>query len=158
MPLSAQTGLNKLKSSNSAGRTSFNTGSSAVVFFKCKPKTTMTLRNVFGSASWADYFALSDYAVSIQNYDNLPFQAFSPIIGSLINTYSIIYEATEGDGIIDAMTGNVVSGVVFLLTDTFSHDIGNVPLANNLFSVQTSNFNTTVNLENGNKALNVIGN
>jgi hypothetical protein len=158
MPLSAQTGLNKLKSSNSAGRTSFNTGSSPVVCFKCKPRTTMTLRNVFGSASWANYFSFADYGVSIQNYDNLAFQAFSPIIGSLVNIDSIIYEATEGDGIIDAMTGNIVSGVVFLARDTFSHDLGNVPLANNLFSVQPSNTNTTVNLENGNKALNVIGN
>jgi hypothetical protein len=118
----------------------------------------MTLRNVFGNASWADYFAFSDYGVSIQNYDNLAFQAFSPIIGGLVNIYTIIYEATEGDGIIDAMTGNVVSGVVFLSTDTFSHDLGNVPLANNLFSMQASNANVTVNLENGNRALNVIGN
>lgn len=158
MPLSSQTGLNRLKSSNSAGRTSFNTGSSSVTYFKCKTNNLMTLRNVFGNATWADYASFSDYAVSIQNYDNLTFQAFSPIIGSLTDIYCIIYEAMEGDGIIDAMTGVVVSGVVFLSLTTFSHDLGNVPLPNNLFSVQPLNLNTTISLANGNRALNIAGN
>ena len=158
MPLSSQTTLNKLKSSNSAGKTSFNTGSSTVTFFKCKPRTTMTLRNVFGSATWADYSQFSDYANSIIDYEGSSFQAFSPIIGGLIGISGIIVEVTQGDGIIDAMTGNVVSGVIFLSIETFSHDIGNVPLANNLFSVQTLNTNTGISLANGNRALNVIGN
>ena len=157
MPLSSQTTLNKLKSSNSAGKTSFNTGSSTVTFFKCKPRTTMTLRNVFGSATWADYYSFSDYAVSVINYENNIFQAYSPIIGGLTSIYSIIIEATIGDGIVDAMTGDIVSGVIFLSPDTFSHDLGNVPLANNLFSMQTATINSVVQLANNNRALNIVG-
>jgi hypothetical protein len=156
MPLSSELAVNRLKLSNTAGKITQNTGTNSLFAFKLKPKTQTTLRNIFGGCSWADPFSFGDY---LQAHDvlNIATAQIIDITSPLVDTscLAIIYHASAGEGILDAMTGVEATGLVFLSANTFLHDLGNVPVPSNIFTVQSSLPNTDVTLENGNRILQV---
>lgn len=159
MALSSNLAVDRLKLSNSAGNTTINTGGQGMCSFIPKLKTPLTMRNFFGeNPPWADTFSFSDY---VNCYYDKSFGSNQPVIintptQAQIHMQSIILSAGSGDGIIDAMTGNIVSGIVYLSLTTFAHDIGNVPLPSCSFLVQSTNANTNVGFFNGNRGYGLI--
>lgn len=159
MPLSSDLAVNRLKLSNTAGKTTINTGGGGFCFFIPKSKTSLTMRNFFGeNPPWADPYSFSDY---VNCYYDKNFSSTSPVILDVPESQdmymqSIIADVGIGDGVVDAMTGDPVSGIVYLNITTFAHDIGNVPLPSNAFAVQSLNYNTDVELSNGNRGYGLI--
>lgn len=159
MPLSSELSVNRLKFSNTAGKTTINTGAGGFCFFIIKPKTLVTMRNIIGSnPPWADPFSFSDY---VNFYYDKNFSSTSPVILNVptfgeIYMQAIIADVAIGDGVVDAMTGDPVSGIVYLSITTFAHDLGNVPVPTSAIAVQSLNFNTEVGLENGNRGYGLI--
>jgi len=158
MPLSSELAVNRLKLSNTAGKITQNSGQNNIFTFKLKPKTNLTFRNIFGNATWADYYSFSDY---VQNLDRIDLATalltdiYTPITGT-ISGAAIIYESQED--VIDAVTGITppAGKIVYVSTSTFAHDIGDVPLPLNIFSAQTIFPNTDVTIENGNRMTNIF--
>jgi hypothetical protein len=159
MPLSSDLAVNRLKLSNTAGKTTINTGAGGFCLFVLKLKASATMRNIIGSnPPWADPFSFSDY---VNLYYDKNFSSTSPVIldtPELNQVYmqSIIAYVEIGDGVVDAMTGDPVSGIVYLSITTFAHDLGNVPLPTGAVSVQSLNYNTDVELANGNRGYGLI--
>lgn len=159
MPLSSDLAVNRLKLSNTAGKTTVNTGGVGLCFFIPKSKTSLTMRNFFGeNPPWADPYNFADY-VFVYYDKNL--YTTSPVILDVpesqgLGMQAIIADVLIGDGVVDAMTGDPVSGIVYLAISTFAHDIGNVPLPSSAFMVQSLNPNTDVELSNGNRGYGLI--
>jgi hypothetical protein len=159
MPLSSDLAVNRLKLSNTAGKTTINTGAGGFCLFVLKLKASATMRNIIGSnPPWADPFSFSDY---VNLYYDKNFSSTSPVIldtPELNQVYmqSIIAYVEIGDGVVDAMTGDPVSGIVYLSITTFAHDLGNVPLPTSAVAVQSLNYNTDVELANGNRGYGLI--
>jgi len=159
MPLSSDLAVNRLKLSNTAGKTTINTGPNQICVFKLKAKTTTTLREIFGNATWADYFSFSDYMQALDLKDlnaGASIQITTPYAGTT-QSQAIIYEAGFNE-VTDAITGDFVptGTVVYLSIDTFSHDIGDAKIPSPIYAVQSLNPNTDVTLENGNRAIGVV--
>lgn len=159
MPLFSELAVNRLKLSNTAGKTTINTGAGGFCFFILKPKTLVTMRNIIGSnPQWSDPFSFSDY---VNFYYDKNFSSTSPVIldtPELSGVYmqAIIADVAIGDGVVDAMTGDPVSGIVYLSITTFAHDLGNVPVPTSAVAVQSLNYNTEVGLENRNRGYGLI--
>ena len=168
MPLSSELAVNRLKLSNTAGATKFESGPSSLALFNPKLKTSFTLRNLFGDCPWstgAVTGAFSEYVQVLDRNDlnNSQLQNFI-FNGNEYSGFAILYTPTQGDGIIDAVTGNPVYDVVVFLDGNFASDIGNVPIPDRgligskscyTVSVQTEFPNVEVTLANGNRARNV---
>lgn len=168
MPLSSEPAVNKLKVSNTAGVTKFESGPSSIAQFNPKLKTSFTLRNLFGDCPWATGASTGAFTEYIQVLDrnsiaSAQLQNFI-FNGNTYSGFSILYTPMQGDGIIDAVTGNPVYDIVAFLDGNFASDIGNVPIPDRgligtgscfTVSVQTEIPNTEVTLANGNRARNV---
>jgi len=168
MPLSSNLAVNRLKLSNTAGVTKFQTGSSQLAIFNPKLKTSFTLRNIFGDCPWAvgavnGHF--SEFVQVIDRNDVFVGQLQNFIFnGTEYSAFSMLYVPSQGDGITDAVTGDPVYDVVAFMDGNFLSDLGNVPIPDRgtygtgscfTVTVQTELPNTEVTLANGNRARNV---
>ena len=149
-----------IKKSPSAGVTKFNTGTSSLAFFIPKWKTTPTIRNLFGNATWADPFSYGSYVNQYERYDiygSPPYSQWS--YGAYSGNVGSIVLETIGGELIDPTTGNYVSAgtICFIDLDTFTYDLGNVPLKDGCFVVQSDFSSTEITLANNNRALLAVG-
>lgn len=169
MPLSSNLAVNKLKLSNTAGVTGFNTGSSSLAYFNPKLKTSFTLRNIFGDCPWAigaPVGAFSEYITILDRNDlNTGILQVFNYNGNDLFAFSILYVPAIGDGITDFVTGAPVYDIVAFLDGNFVYDIGNVPIPDRgiygtgscyTVVVQSELPNTAITLQNGNRARNVV--
>jgi hypothetical protein len=145
-----------VKKSPSAGVTSLTTGSIQLAFFIPKWKTSPTIRQLFGSALWADPFSFSDF-VNVYQFKSTT--GSSPLVSGSYGLFTgdfmtIVYEASGSD-VMDPITGNFVPAGTrcFIDSGSFQYDIGDAPIRDAVIGVQTALPNTLVPLVNHNRAL-----